>query len=250
VSRAFGTSTLDGVVGTFYEGLCRSTGVAAEDLERPAVSVVGEAKRETTGFLSIWRARRHLIVRCAPADVPRLTGLASTTLDDLEAEVAASGFERAGAGLLHVLHPTGLRRPEAPAGITVRRLDPSDPDDARHLGTLVAAVPAADAAEAEFDPAHPDRCLFGAFDDQGRLVGEAGHHRWADDDRFADIGVLVHGDARRRGVGRTVVARLVERIFADGYLPLYACSRTNDGSRRVAGSLGFRLVAETVAFWR
>ena len=224
MSRAFGTTTLDGVVATFRDGLARAAATEPARFDRPGCTVSGEPARRGSGTVAVWGLGRHVLVRADPDLVPRLGGLAGrarTTIDEV-ADAVAAGFagrpgSRTGATAVLVLHATGLRRPTPPAGIEVRALD---------------------------------RTRVGAIDASGRLAAIGRRRRWPLDPRFAALRLRTRPTARGAGIGPAVGAALVDAAVRDGYLPqCVAPARDGAGSRGrpgLASSLGFRQVATWV----
>lgn len=62
------------------------------------------------------------------------------------------------------------------------------------------------------------------------------------DEILADIGVLVHKDYRKRGLGKAVVAELCQVCFDHDIVPMYRAMEYNTGSLRIPRALGFKLL--------
>lgn len=87
--------------------------------------------------------------------------------------------------------------------------------------------------------------VFGVF--RGReLVSRASIK--TESDAAWEIAVTTTEQYRRRGLGVSVVSRATEFIFAQGKPALYHCEVTNEPSRRLAESLGYRLFARELAW--
>jgi len=116
-------------------------------------------------------------------------------------------------------------------------------DDAEAVQTLQQAC---DPAEWEHggSPCTPDHPCSGVFVD-GRLVALAGYEVWGG--RIAHISIVTHPGFRGQGFGRTAVAHLADRAINAGLLPQYRTLEANTASVRLAGALGFRRYANSVA---
>ena len=71
----------------------------------------------------------------------------------------------------------------------------------------------------------------------GDIVGMAGVS--ADCDEMWQIGIDVIAGHRVQGVGKALVSRLTEWVFARGRLPFYDAATSNIASRRLAAALGY-----------
>lgn len=58
---------------------------------------------------------------------------------------------------------------------------------------------------------------------------------------LGDVGILVHGDFRRRGLGAAAVAEVTRICLENGHLPFYRTSSENRGSAAIAEKVGYRL---------
>jgi GNAT superfamily N-acetyltransferase len=63
-----------------------------------------------------------------------------------------------------------------------------------------------------------------------------------------EVAVATAERHRRRGLGASVVSRATEFILDHGRLALYHCEDTNEASRRLAESLGYRVFARELAW--
>ena len=81
-----------------------------------------------------------------------------------------------------------------------------------------------------------DSLVFGCFH-KNKLVGVASY--WFLTDHLADIGVIVHPDYRKKGIGKALVSRLSQWGMKQGKINMYRHDRKNKKSRRVALSVGF-----------
>jgi L-amino acid N-acyltransferase YncA len=92
----------------------------------------------------------------------------------------------------------------------------------------------------------PDRFPVLVAEDAGSVVGWASIGSYRERPCYAGVGefsVYIHRDARGRGVGRALLARLIDEARARGYWKLLSrVFPANTASRRLCRSLGFREV--------
>lgn len=81
------------------------------------------------------------------------------------------------------------------------------------------------------------RTIFAAFV-AGKVVS-VGYAPWLTE-TLADVSIDTHGDFQRRGIGRQVVARVIDDIVQSGRTPVWGATEDNDASLRLAARLGFR----------
>ncbi len=72
---------------------------------------------------------------------------------------------------------------------------------------------------------------------RGEIVASAGLN-WRSD-RFAEMYVHTKSPYRRKGLGRSVVAALVQSVLEQGQIPLYVVGDDNAPSKQLAESIGF-----------
>lgn len=113
--------------------------------------------------------------------------------------------------------------------------------DAPALDTLQQACDATEWGHGGSDVRHPCSAVFVS----GRIAALAGYKVWGG--TIAHISVVTHPDFRRRGLGRSAVAHVVQRAIAAGLLPQYRTLESNRASIHVAESLGFHLYATSTA---
>lgn len=221
-------------------GMAAVLGVAPEVLGVEGVTIVPDPQREGTGRVSWCPIGPRAVLWVDPLLVDALRSAVDpdATLDEegVERLAASAGAELSWVALEHLL-PDGAA-PAASAVDGLVRLDRDDPATAELVTGLLATCSDDDRDEADFDPVALDRFLVGIVD-AGDLVALAGGR---DDDLrpgFLDIGVLTRPSALRRGLGRAVVAAVCADIVAAGERPLYRCDLANEGSWRLARSLGF-----------
>ncbi len=212
------------------------------------VSVVAGEDRRGSRLVSHYRVGRHSVVWIDPEVAGALHdwhGAAeSVSLADFRRWSLARNAVSLGRGLEHVLPGRFESPPRRPA---VRVLDGSDPSVARFVRDLIDVCSDDDRDEADFDPDALDPHLVGWCDD-GALLAVAGGRPFDARPGFLDVGVLVHPKARRSGLGRAVIAGVVDEVIAADGRPLYRCGRHNEGSQRLCRGLGFVQVVELEAF--
>jgi len=81
-----------------------------------------------------------------------------------------------------------------------------------------------------------DSLVFGCFH-KDKLVGVTSY--WFLTDHLADIGVIVHPDYRKKGIGKALVSRLTQWGMNHGKLNMYRHDRNNKISGQLALALGF-----------
>lgn len=81
-----------------------------------------------------------------------------------------------------------------------------------------------------------DSLVFGCFH-KNKLVGVASY--WFLTDHLADIGVIVHPNYRRKGIGKALVSKLSQWGIDHGKINMYRYDTENEKSRKLAFSLGF-----------
>jgi len=81
-----------------------------------------------------------------------------------------------------------------------------------------------------------DALVFGCFHGK-RLIGVASY--WFLTNRLADIGVIIHPDYRRHGIGKALVSKLSQWGINHGKINMYRHDIENEKSRKLAFSLGF-----------
>lgn len=190
------------------------------------------------------------IVWCDPALADRLAAVLGERIeraissDEFVELATGDGAEALGFGRNRVLDGQ-LRVPTtaAPgAWLSVKRLDRDVAEDVALLAALAAEVSDDDLDEADLELDNLDPFYVGLLDGD-RLAAYACGRPSDIDERFDDIGVLVHPEYRRVGLGARAVAEFVrQRQAADPQrLMLYRCTTENAGSNRIAESLGFSL---------
>lgn len=84
--------------------------------------------------------------------------------------------------------------------------------------------------------------------EDGKIVSLACVNEYTKGQRMLEITVETAPDYRKKGYARSNTAALAKHLIENGYSVAYCCSRYNDGSRRIAESLGFDLVGRFYAY--
>lgn len=207
-------------------------------------SVIGREGRAGTGTATCYWARHHAVVWCDPVLEEGLATLTSNSVrsaDEVGAVMTDLGLASLGEALMHGLDT--LREPVGP---------PPAPYVGRALTN--ADVELVRAFTGRCEPSDVDDVLLDDLDDfdeagirvaidptegSDHIVAYASAMDWGWNPAFADIGVLVHGDHRRRGLARWVVHASTAALLEEGRLPLYRHDLDNLGSAAVARSVGF-----------
>jgi len=182
--------------------------------------------------------RTSVAVTPEVADAAGLADLAARGLseDDLRAALARAGVVLHDPDLLHHLDDTARAALLGEADASgVRRLLA---DDAALFADFASAAPEQDLDDAYVELDH--WAVFGAVDDDGRLVAAASAYPWGGS-ALADIGVLTLPDARGRGHGRAVVRALARHALRAGYEPQYRCQPGNTASIALAAAAGLTI---------
>ncbi|MET4427217.1 GNAT family N-acetyltransferase [Mycolicibacterium sp. 624] len=121
-------------------------------------------------------------------------------------------------------------------GPGVRRLTGDDVDV---FASFEAATSEQDRDDASVELDH--WAVFGAFDEDSRLVSAASMYPWDDESTMVDLGVLTRTSARGRGYASKVVRAMFRYALAHGHEPQYRCQVDNTASVNLAASLGLHL---------
>ncbi|WP_338885761.1 GNAT family N-acetyltransferase [Xenorhabdus sp. TH1] len=101
----------------------------------------------------------------------------------------------------------------------------------------------ASASEQDLDNAYVELghwLVFGAFDEQNRLVSAASMYPW-NDSQLADMGVLTLESFRSKGYARKVVRAISQHACTQGYEPQFRCQLDNLASAALAKAAGLTL---------
>lgn len=89
--------------------------------------------------------------------------------------------------------------------------------------------------------------MFATVED-GKIVSMACVNEYGDGQKMLEITVETVPAYRKKGYARSNTAALAKFLLENGYSVAYCCSRYNEGSRRIAESLGFDLVGRFYAY--
>ncbi len=221
---------------------------AVDDFDRDDVVVVAAAERPgrrafpfhrsslrmvTTGQgVVISCKQEHVtLVRALLEGLPRDHIFAANTLARLGGVVKPDGQELHGPYPNYVCWPAIFQPAAPPNGITVRVLQGPQVSELYQYPGFDHAL------NYHIDGQRPDT-LAAAAHHEGDVIAIAGAS--ADSDVIWQVGVDVRAAYQGRGIGRAVVSRVTEAIFAAGRVPHYAHAVANLQSARVALSLGYR----------
>jgi len=223
---------------------------ARRDLGRDlpyGTTVVASADREGSTTAVAYPVGDRTVIWCAPAIAPLLWSLTqpgALTDDEFVAAGELLGGTFGGRGSNLVL--TG-----EPAVLIDRRYEPVELDhnassDRELLAAFIASCSEDDLDEAELDSDELDAAMLVLVDTAGSIASYASARPWAMDEDFDDIAVITHPDHRGRRLGAIAVAEFARRRQQAGRMMFYSHGVENEGSRRVAETVGFEVV-NTVA---
>ncbi len=89
--------------------------------------------------------------------------------------------------------------------------------------------------------------IFATLED-GKIVSMACVNEYGEGQKMLEITVETAPEYRKKGYARSNTAALAKFLLENGYSVAYCCSRYNEGSRRIAESLGFDFVGRFYAY--
>jgi len=223
---------------------------ARRDLGRDlpyGTTVVASADREGSTTAVAYPVGDRTVIWCAPAMAPLLSGLnrpdALTNEQFISAgELLGGTFGGRGRNLVLTREPASLSDGRyAPA-----ELDRDVASDRELLAAFIGSCSESDLDEAELDIDELDAAMLVLVDTAGSIASYASARPWAMDADFDDIAVITHPDHRGRRLGAIAVAEFARRRQQAGRMMFYSHGVENEGSRRVAETVGFE-VLNTVA---
>jgi GNAT superfamily N-acetyltransferase len=122
-----------------------------------------------------------------------------------------------------------------PDGYGIRTVDPANHPP---LQAFLDTCTADDIEEALIDLKDPDEEIRLVYHGN-KAIGYAGYRRWGK--CMGDVGILIHSDHRKRGLGVAAVAAVTAACLENGHLPFYRTSSDNRGSASIAENLGYEL---------
>ena len=222
-------------------------GFQPEDFFRPCTWVRVEDDFRDSGTCVLYHIGQASIIRVDPALAERINlpaGMLPTpsamTIKDLQDHIGGQYTVGLKYTLLdHFLDPKDFKPAPAPEGFIPHYLDAQNKTENAILLDFYDQCSAEDLDEADIYIDEPDPVIFGLFDGE-QMVAYASHRYW--ENTLADIGVLVHKDYRKRGLGKAVVAELCQVCFDHDIVPMYRAMDYNTGSLRIPHALGFEML--------
>jgi RimJ/RimL family protein N-acetyltransferase len=223
----------DAVITAFHAA---ALGCPADVFFRPGTTVVRSESMAQRKRVIAYRTDAHTVILAAPEHASRFEAFDPAHAADADAitrQMPALTFK----WLDPVYHlPAGYA--DAPADPRARQLSPADgaqldalngalSEDERKLGSVSIEDP----------------LVVGVFVDERCLSAASFLYKG---EQIADIGVLVHPDARGRGLGRIAVQQLLRHRGAR--IAHYTTQDSNLASQRVAASVGFRRFMTEIGF--
>ncbi|MEM1333585.1 MAG: GNAT family N-acetyltransferase [Actinomycetota bacterium] len=186
------------------------------------------------------------LVACSSSLATHLAPLDGHRADEVLDALADLGGRPVDAGLNLIWADAGVAPQTTSPDDRVTWIDVADPADLALVDQLVEACSEDDVEAADIDLDSPDPHIVVSMTEDGTVSSYAsGRPFWAFAD-CDDIGVLVHPEHRRRGLGRSIVSEFVRRRRSARVL-LYRHGDDNPGSAAIARGVGFSPVHEVHA---
>jgi GNAT superfamily N-acetyltransferase len=163
-----------------------------------------------------------------------------TTIADLQEMLP--GFKQEGIFYNLLLGSEKIPEFALPEGYSLKAVDPSDHQTIEML-TKECSKEDIDDAEVYLDD--PDKIIRMVFYKE-KPVAYAGYRIW--DSGFGDVGILVHKDHRKRGLGVAAVQAVTKSCIEEGDIPIYRVDDSNKGSKSIALKCGYEVQWETHIF--
>jgi GNAT superfamily N-acetyltransferase len=230
-----------------YQNWADHAGCARQDLFRPGTILLPEARFSGSKVIAIWSIGRHSLVQLDPEFLEKVQIVqeampedSALTGDDLQATWGAECILERDQGLVHYLYPQDLPKFAVEAQFNVRQLHP---EDAQCMAELHQACPPADVDEGFVEVDH--LVAYGCFAGSQLAAAASGYIRTG----FLDLGVLVHPDFRRLGLGKAVVGAVCRWSIDQGLIAQYRCNPLNTASQRLALGLNFKQYFQSASIW-
>lgn len=208
-------------------------GLTLDAISGPGTTLIEQAERTAQSFVTPWPVGAHVVINAAPAQMDDLRGLVAekpadhcVTVGDL---LTLWPDAKSGSMKMYALDREAFVPVVPGEPFTVRAL--SNADEAA-FDAFIARCPEDDAEEA--DVGIMQEAVFGVLDGE-RIVAAASIYEWYG---FVDIGVLTDPAYRQRGLGTAVVAAMCAALLDDPRVVVYRHDVKNNGSQRVAESIG------------
>lgn len=228
-----------------YGFWANSFGCLPEDFSQTCTWVKKQDDMRDSGTCVLYHMGAASIIRIDPALAERI-GLSggmypqpiAMTITELQGLAGDKYSISVKSTLLdHFIDPKDFKVAPYPEGFTPRYLD-AEKDKDTLLG-FYGQCSAKDLDEADIIIEEPDPVIFGLFDGE-HMAAYSSHRYW--ENTLADIGVLVHKDYRKRGLGTAVVSELCQYCFDHDIVPMYRAFDYNTGSLRIPHALGFEML--------
>ena len=236
---------------TVYGYWANRFGCAQEDFFRPGILIIKEDNLAKTDKMHVYHIDKMIVVRTDPALADQAgwpggyrRGAVWPSGRDFEQLFGEQAQVTLVSTLLDCfLDPNDFKQFTGDHPFSARRVDPQA--DEACLLELYEACSEADLDDAEIYVDDPDPVIFGLFDGP-KMIAYASHRYW--DDVLADIGVLIHPDYRRRGLGKAVVSVLCEWCFENDVVPMYRVFDDHLHSIKIRQALGFKQLVAIQSF--
>ena len=153
------------------------------------------------------------------------------TLARMNDLVAEDGQRMTDEHLSYLATPESFRAAVPPPEIEISSVQGDGIDELREIKGFPNALTYA------LDPVYPSDMAATVARHKGQIVGIAGVS--ADSDEMWQVGIDVVAEYRVRSIGKALVGRLTELVFALGKLPYYTTGPANIPSQRLALTLGY-----------
>jgi len=186
--------------------------------------------------LYVTRLFRHNFITTGKELISTLTEISeqgSKILSLSELEESLPGFEIEENYPHFLYYEDKIKHLNLPDGYELRKVDPSDHPT---LQKFLDSCTEEDIDDALIDLEDPDEEIRLVYF-RDKPVGYAGYRRWGKE--MGDVGILIHKDHRKKGLGRAAVAAATEACINNDVLPFYRTSSENVGSKTIASSLGY-----------
>lgn len=229
------------VLDAYTNSLAHAMSVDPAMFDVVGTTIVTSPNRSGRPLVSQYNIANHTVLWTGPDSVDRIKVLesASTSLAHEEFLEWATGTGASSHGIGHD-HVLDAAAPPPVVDPSLEYLNGTLPETIDRVRQLISTASAAelDAADFELDALDP---ILTGWNAGQQLVALGGARPWEDRPGFQDIGVLVSPSHRKKGLGRQVVAGVVAGVLRKNGKPLYRCAVDNQGSKRLAMGLGFRV---------
>ncbi len=230
-----------------YGYWANSFGCQPEDFANPCTWVKPQADMLNTGDCVLYHMGQASIICIDPVLAERINlpgGMYPNPVAMTEKEIQDHIGGQYTVGLKytlldHFLDPKDFKPAPAPNGFTPRYLDAGNESENALLVKFYDQCSAEDLDQADLSIDKPDPVIFTLFD--GEQMAAYASHRYLKN-IFGDIGVLVHKNYRKRGLGTAVAGELCQYCFDRDIIPKYRAVDFNTGSLRIANALGFEML--------